>query len=305
MRRLIAFLVLCLFLLSGCGEAEPVSETRYLLSTYITVTLYAPNNSDLFEPAFARAAELEKLLSRTLPESDVWRINNAEGQPVEVSEATVAVLQAALHYAALSGGLFDITVAGCLSLWDFESNTLPDKDRLSEAATLTDYTKIQLDGHFVTLPEGMQIDLGGLAKGYIADQMAQLLRENDVTSALLNLGGDILVIGAKPNGSPFRVGIQEPFAARGVTAQTVSVTEALATSGTYERGFSLDGTWYHHILDPNTGYPIQNGVLSASVTAPDAMQADALATIAVLLGGEEAAQTVRQGGGELIYMKED
>ncbi|MCL2082514.1 MAG: FAD:protein FMN transferase [Oscillospiraceae bacterium] len=299
MRRLL-YLLLCVISLCSClPPASPLSETSFLLDTVCTITLYEPRDPALIELCLDRAGELEKILSKTYPGSDIDRLNTANGNPVEVSGDTLTVLREAISYGTMSGGLFDITISPALSLWEFgaDSPALPKAGDIEKARQKIDYSLIKIHGSTVSLPPGFALDLGGLAKGYIADEMAKVLRQGGVVSALLDLGGDIVAIGSRPNGTPFRIGIQTPFAERGETSSAVELSDqALATSGIYERSFTLNGKIYHHILDPYTGMPVENNIASATVVAQSAMQADALATISVLTGGDlprEYSDTLR------------
>ena len=214
MKRFLALVVLVIsaFAFSGGAGAETtkLSEIGFYLDTVVTLTAYV-EDGQVLKDAMAECARYEQMLSRTIEDSDVWRINHAEGKPVEVSEDTVAVLACAIRISELSGGVFDVTIAPVSTLWDFTSGTavLPDADVLAEAAKLVDYTKIVLEGNTVTLPAGMMIDLGGIAKGYIADRVKAYLEERGVEHAILSFGGNVVAIGTKPDGQEWVVGIQD------------------------------------------------------------------------------------------------
>ena len=193
--------------------------------------------------------------------SDVWRINHAEGRPVQVSGETLEIIEAARQVSELSGGAFDISIAPASTLWDFTSGAtvLPDAEALARAAGRVDYSRVAVEGDTVTLPAGMMIDLGGIAKGYIADRVKAYLADRGVESAILSFGGNIVAIGEKPDGSAWKVGIQDidrPTGEYMLVAQNFG--GSTVTSGIYERGFELDGVYYHHILDPKTGWSVQN-----------------------------------------------
>ena len=296
-RILVFFLLLALiFLPSGCaGETvTKQSAVGFYLDTVITLTAYV-KDVQVLNDALAECGRYERMLSRTIEGSDVWNINHAGGSPVSVSDDTAAILETALRVSELSGGAFDVTIAPVSTLWDFTSGAavLPDADVISEAAARVDYTKIRLEGNTVTLPEGMMIDLGGIAKGYIADAVKQYLVDRGVTSGILSFGGNIVAIGLKPDGTLWRVGIQDIDQPTGaymlVTANSGGST---VTSGIYERGFELDGQYYHHILDTATGWPVQNELASVTILSESSVWGDALSTAAFALG--------MQGGTELI-----
>ncbi len=296
--------------LSGCAQAqvEKQSAVGFYLDTAIMLTAYV-DDAAVLQDALRECGRYEQLLSRTVEGSDVWRINHAGGAPVEVSEDTLAILEAARQVSDLSGGAFDVTVAPASTLWDFTSGAavLPDARTLAEAAARVDYTQVKTDGSRVTLPEGMMIDLGGIAKGYIADAVKGYLEDRGVTSAVLSFGGNIVTIGLKPDGSPWRVGIQDidrPTGEYMLVAKNFG--GSTVTSGIYERGFELDGVYYHHILDPATGWPVQNELASVTIFSDSSMWGDALATAAFALG-TEAGTALIEGieGVEAVFIARD
>ena len=313
MKRLacIAVLAVLFFLCGACSTdrtPEKRSEVGYYLDTVITLTAYT-DDPQVLKDGLEECGRLENLLSRTVEGSDVWRINHAEGQPVEVSDETAEVLACALETGRISGGAFDITVAPVSVLWDFKSGRteLPDPDDVSRAVELVDWTRVRLEGRTVTLPAGMMIDLGGIAKGYIADRVKAYLEERGVKHAILSFGGNIVAIGKKPDGTDWKVGIQDidkptgdyMLVARNGGGSTV-------TSGIYERGFDLDGVRYHHLLSPATGWPVQNGLASVTIFSDSSMQGDALATAAFVLGPEEGMRLIEQLDGiEAVFIGRD
>ncbi len=284
------------------------SAVGYYLDTVITMSAYTENAS-LLDAAMAECGRLEQLLSRTVEGSDVWRINHAEGQSVEVSRETAEVLAIAREISALSEGAFDVTIAPASVLWDFTSGVavLPDAAQLAEAAGRVDYRQLTLEGNSVTLPAGMMVDLGAIAKGYIADRVRDFLREKGVQEAILSFGGNIVTIGSKPDGSAWRVGIQDIDAPTGASMLVVeSRDSSVVTSGTYERGFELDGIRYHHILDPATGWPVRNGLASVSILSELSVWGDGLATAAFILGPETGLKLIESLDGiEAIFILED
>ena len=306
------FAAAMLLLFSACSstekELQKVSEVGYYLDTVITLTAYT-DNPDVLKDAMQECGRLEAILSRTEEGSDVWRINHANGEPVEVSEETAEVLACAREIGKLSGGAFDITVAPVSVLWDFKSGkaVLPDPEAITEAVKLVDYTKIRLDGRTVILPAGMMIDLGGIAKGYIADKVKSYLEKRGVKHAILSFGGNIVAIGKKPDGSDWKVGIQDIDRPTGeYMLVTRNAGGSTVTSGTYERGFDLDGVRYHHLLSPRTGWPVQNGLASVTIISENSMRGDALATAAFVLGPEEGKALIEsQDGVEAVFIRKD
>ena len=311
MKKLFApLLVLALVGLSmtACAKEEKQSAVGFYLDTVVTLTAYV-DDAQVLQDALVVCGEYEKMLSRTIEGSDVWNINHAQGRPVTVSDDTLTILECARQVSSLSGGLFDVTIAPVSTLWDFTSGAavLPDADAIAEAAERVDISKLTVEGNAVTLPAGMMIDLGGIAKGYIADAVKGYLEQRGVKSAILSFGGNIVAIGKKPDGKPWKVGIQDidkptgeyMLVARNFGGSTV-------TSGIYERGFDLDGVRYHHILDPGTGWPIQNELASVTIFSDSSMWGDALATGAFALGTEKGAAMIEALEGiEAVFIARD
>ena len=301
------------FFLSN-STAEPVSETRFMLDTICTVTLYdwRGDGGEIIDGAFALCDRYEKMLSATVSSSDIYKINHSGGMPVEVSGETAELLRRAIDYCRLSDGKFDITIFPVKTLWHFgeDQPALPDPNALAKAVRKVDYTKLRVDGATVTLPAGMGIDLGAIAKGFIADRMAGYLRENNVNSAIVDLGGNIYALGNKPDGQLWRVGIRKPFA-DGEADVVETSDSSVVTSGVYQRYFVKDGKIYHHILNSHDGMPCEKGLYSVTVTAESSEQCDALSTICMLIGYDESIgllsefQNVRAefitSDGELLY----
>ena len=311
----IAVAALCaVFLPGGQGERTETKEmpresrVGFALDTVITMTAYT-DQPELLEEGLAECARYEKLLSRTVEGSDVWRINHAEGQPTEVSAETAEILREAIRVGKLSEGCFDVTIAPASMLWDFTSGeaVLPDAGALAEAAGRIDYRLIRLEDSRVTVPAGMMIDLGGIAKGYIADKVKEYLEKRGIQSAILSFGGNVVGIGTKPDGSPWRVGIQDIDAARGNSMMVVTNAGAsTVTSGIYERGFEADGVWYHHILDPKTGWPVQNELASVTILSESSLEGDALSTAVFALGSEKGLALIESlEGTEAILISRD
>ena len=310
--RVAAALLALVFALSlaGCATAEvgKQSVVGFYMDTVVMLTAYV-DDTQVLNDALKECGRYERLLSRTVEGSDVWNLNHAGGQPVKVSRDTLEILEAARQVSELSGGAFDATIAPVSTLWDFTSGAavLPDAGALAEAAARVDYAKVEISGDEVTLPEGMMLDLGGIAKGYIADAVKGYLIERGVESAVLSFGGNVVTIGLKPGGKPWKVGIQDIDAPTGeYMLVSKNFGGSTVTSGIYERGFELDGVWYHHILDPRTGWPVQNELASVTVFSESSMWGDALATAAFALG-TEAGTALIEGleGFEAVFIARD
>ena len=313
-KKLFCFLltaVLISFLLPTAGFAagvEKKSVSGFYMDTIITLTAYV-DDEDVLNDALRECGRYDRLLSRTQEDSDVWRINHAEGKPVTVSDDTIRILETAQKISALTDGAFDVTIAPCSTMWDFTSGeaVLPDAEELRAAAEKVDYTKLRIDGNTVTLPEGMMIDLGGIAKGYAADQVKAFLADRGVKSAILSFGGNIVALGLKPGDKPWNVAIRD---IDGGPADYMLISKnygaSTVTSGIYERGFDLDGVRYHHLLDSSTGWPVQNELASVTIFSESSMMGDALSTTAFVLGTEKGCELIESLDGiEALFIARD
>ncbi len=299
-----SILLLCAVVIAsvGCGIApQKNSVVGFYMDTVITLTGYC--DEALLGDALSLCGEYEKTLSRTVEGSDIWNINNADGKPVAVSDSTAEILSLAIEVCEKSGGALDITIAPAVDLWDFKSGAalLPAEGDIAAAMERVDYTKVALEGNSVTVPRGMEIDLGAVAKGYIADKVAEYLTDNGVESAVLNFGGNVIAMGSKPDGTGWSVGIQDPDAPSGESLMVLELSGcSVVTSGVYQRGFDLDGVRYHHILDAATGWPVQNGIASVTIVSDKSALGDALSTACFAMGNEGLAFAGSMGAEAII-----
>ncbi|MBN7773198.1 FAD:protein FMN transferase [Clostridium aminobutyricum] len=299
-------LLLCTALIitqTACGEKqmEPVSDTGFYLNTSCTISIYDKSTDeakDLISKSFALCEEYEGILSKTIEGSDIYKINHAKGEPVEVQEETLEVIKKSIDYGALSEGKFDITVGKLSGLWNFtgENPRVPAAADIDTAKATIDYRQINIEDNKVSLdnPE-TELDLGGIAKGYIADKVSEYLVGQGVESAIVNLGGNIVAIGEKTSGDAWNIGIEKPYSDRSDIVGSVKVkNKTVVTSGIYERYFEQDGINYHHILDVKTGYPAQTDVEAVSIVGDFGKSADcdALTTICLILGVEKGMALV-------------
>lgn len=270
------------------AEYEVQSITLFLFDTVIQIrALCSP---ELMDAISDRCQFFEDRFSRTKEGSDVWNINNAHGEPVEVAEETARCIRVSLAYSEASGGLFDVSIGAVSSLWDFVEGIKPDDEVIQEAVKHVDYRTISVDGTTVTLadPDAM-LDLGGIAKGFITDDLVSMLREAGCESAMLSLGGNVYVLGESFRGDDWSVGVQDPNgAANDVIASIPAHDKSLVTSGLYERSFTVDDVLYYHILDPRTGYPVKTDLASASIVSDSSTDGDAYSTMLFLMGRDKA-----------------
>lgn len=294
--RRIFLLILILALCTGCGQqstsTEPTERAVFAMDTYITMQAYGREAETALEEAEELIHQLENQFSVTDEGSEIYAANHSGGEPVIISNDTSLLIDFALSMARQTGGALEPTIYPVLTAWGFTTDEyhIPAQDELDTLLPLVNYEDIYLMDITVTVPDGMQLDLGAVAKGYTGDKVAELLRDHGVTSALINLGGNVQAVGNKPDGSPWRVGVRDPF-----TDGNLGVLEiedmAVVTSGGYERYFTDEGgNVYWHILDPETGYPAHSGLVSVTVVAPEGKLCDALSTALFVMGLEEAVQ---------------
>jgi thiamine biosynthesis lipoprotein len=323
--QVLGLIVLAAIGLAGCAqkEATEVVETpskpsyiedhAFQLDTIITIKLYGEEDSSLIDDSFSRIEELEKMLSVHLEGSDLAKVREEAGySAVKVHPETMEVMEAAIQYAEFSEGLFDPTAGPLIELWGIDppEGHVATEDELAEILPLIDYQKVLVDGEAGTIylqDEKMIADLGAIAKGFIADKVKEQLVDAGVTSGIINLGGNVLLVGGKPDGSDFRIGVQDPDSLRGEYLGIVSLKdESIVTSGDYERFFEADGKKYHHILDPYTGFPAENSLRSVTIISPNSTDGDALSTTCFLLGLDKGIKLIRRMPSiDAIFVTED
>ena len=275
---------------TSSSQQEKRSITLFNFDTVIQIS--ARTTEEVMQQLAQRCEYFENKFSRTIEGTDIWNINHAAGAPVEVAPETARCISAALEYSKASDGLFDITIGAVSSLWDFVVGVKPDDAAIQEAIKHVDYRCVQVNGTTVTLsdPEAM-LDLGGIAKGFITDDLVGILREAGCESAMLSLGGNVYVLGESFRGDNWNVGVQDPNGATDdVIASVPAQNKSVVTSGLYERSFTQDGVLYYHILDPKTGYPAQTDLASASIMSDASTDGDAYSTILFLLGHDRAIE---------------
>ena len=307
-----ASLILCPAVLSGCSaqtkseentaadSQEPISATAIKLNTAVTVTIYDSNDKNLLTECMNLCDKYEKIFSRTASDSELYQLNHRELAPVEGTENTYQVsddlaelVSEGLDYSELSEGVFDIAIEPLTSLWDFtaEDPQVPEDSLIQAALPKCDYHNISVDKdkNEITLKtDDTAIELGAIAKGYIADRLKDYLVSQNVKSAIINLGGNVLCIGEKPDNSAFKIGIQKPFADRSETIAVMDIKDkSVVSSGIYERCFEQNGTLYHHLLNPETGYPYDNGLIAVTIISDQSVDGDALSTTCFALGLED------------------
>ncbi len=292
---------------------QPESRSELLLGTVCRITIYDYPEDAIFEAAFDRIREIEQQMSITINDSSMSTVNvNAGLTPTAVPADTYTVVNEAVRIAELSDGAFDPSVGPLVQAWGIGTDfaRVPDEAEIRQLLKLVDYRRITLNPDeqtiFPGIP-GMVIDLGGIAKGFAADAVREVLLEHGVRSAIINLGGNVLTIGEKPGNRAFRIGIQDPDRDRGAYVMILSIRDtAVVTSGPYERYFTLKETLYHHILDTKSGYPVDSDIGSISIIAEDSFAADALSTAYYSMGIERGMALIEElDGVEAIAITEN
>lgn len=340
------YLILCtvlvcpMLLFTGCGNItdadtsttgnQPISISSIKLNTAVQITIYDSQDKALLNDCLALCDKYELIFSRTNEKSELYKLNHrkdvSDGDfgtdgpttpyPVSgtadtwhISEDLAALLSEGLDITRESDGAFDIAIAPLTSLWDFteEDPKVPDDAAIQKALPLCSSDGVTIDGEDITLPsDDIQFDVGAIAKGYIADRLKDFLIKKGVKSAIINLGGNVLCIGSKPDGTPFKIGIQKPFADRNETEAVMDITgKSVVSSGIYERCFKQDGKLYHHILNPQTGYPYDNGLISVTIISDQSVDGDALSTTCFALGLEDGLKFAEKKGVQAVFITED
>ena len=345
-QRCFFYLILCtvlvcpMLLFTGCQnttgtstatEKEPISISSIKLNTAIQITIYDSQDKSLLDDCLALCDRYELIFSRTNENSELYKLNHrisdsaASNQTIEtqttpyqvngttntwhISEYLAALLSQGLSITRESDGAFDIAIAPLTSLWDFtaEDPKAPDDADIQKVLPLCSSDGVTIGGQDITLPsDDIQFDVGAIAKGYIADRLKDFLVKKGVNSAIINLGGNVLCIGSKPDGTPFKVGIQKPFADRNETEAVMDITgKSVVSSGIYERCFKQNGKLYHHILNPKTGYPYDNSLISVTIISDQSVDGDALSTTCFALGLEDGLKFAEKKGVQAVFITED
>ena len=301
-------LFLALLLLTGCAGqgsapasdpgADKSTRTVLAMDTIMDLTVYGPEGQTALDSGEETILSLEKRLSVTDEESEIYAANHSGGASVTVSDDTAELLRTALDLCGSTGGALDVTIYPVVSAWGFTNGNyrVPGEDELAGLLARVDYTRIGLDGDTLTVPDGMELDLGAVAKGYTGDRVMERFRAAGVTSAIISLGGNVQALGRKPDGSLWQVAVQDPEGS-GYAAVLSVADKAVITSGGYERYFEENGKIYWHIIDPATGRPAENGLESVTVVADSGVLADGLSTALFVMGVDKAAEYWRANGG--------
>jgi len=293
--KIIPIIIVCIILTACSGSSlREYSYGFFAMDTYMNISAYGGDAEKGVREAAQRITELEKLLSVTDANSELYALNH--NSSAAVSAETAEIISFALDIAEKTNGALDPTIYPVLSAWGFttDNDRVPSEEELSVLLENIGYERVLVNGNTISLDENMMLDLGAVAKGWAGDETERILRENGVTSALIDLGGNIQLIGSKPDGSGWRLGLRDPESMGNVGVLTVSDC-AVVTSGSYERCFTGDdGTVYGHIINPESGYPVDNGLLSVTIIAKEGKLCDSLSTALYVMGEDRAIEYWRE-----------
>ena len=279
----------------------PMTVSAFSLDTFCTLTIYAGGGSEALTNGVSLLSDYDELFNQSKEQSDIYRINHRSGQEVPISPETAELLQLAKTVSEASGGDFDVTVGQLTALWNFKNTenrtSVPAEDAVKKALAACDpngysivYGSDAEQAYFSSENPELQIDVGAIAKGYIADKLKEQMLADGVTSAIINLGGNVLCIGEQPDGESFVIGLKKPDKSSQQEIARLAIDDlSVVTAGIYERYFELNGVHYHHILSTSDGYPVQNGLAAVTVVGPRSAVCDALSTT-LFIKGKEAGQ---------------
>ena len=304
-RRILLPALLLALLLSGCAARQAKTEC-YAMDTVMDITVYGKNAEQAAKDCEQELYRLEALLSCREPEAELAQVNAGQAEP---SAETAALVRHALELSRETGGAYDPALGALMEAWGFSTGEcrVPDVSEREAALRRCGAELIELTEDSFTLRGGAQLDLGGIGKGYAAARLRALLTQEGIESAILSLGGNVCAVGAKPDGSDWQIGLQDPENTAEIFGMVAVRDAGVVTSGGYQRWFEQDGVRYHHILDPETGCPAESGLLSVSVVSADDTLADALSTALYVMGAERGARLWRESGldFEAVWVTED
>ena len=307
-RRILLFVILPLcFALTACGKNEnPEKKTITAMDTVLTLTAYGNKAANVIDEAEEETYRLDTELSRSNENGDIFPLNqNGTG---EVSDETAYIINTSLEICDSTNGAFDITIAPVMDLWGFfgQNYRVPDEKELQEQLQKVNYKNIEIENNNITLKDNAMLDLGGIAKGYASDKLTEIFKDNGIKSALISFGSAIQAIGKKPDGQKWCIGIANPKNSENYIAMLDLEDKCIATSGSYEQVFEENGQRYHHIIDPKTGYPANNGLASVSVICDNATRADALSTALFVMGMDKAIEYYRDNSDfDVVFITDD
>ncbi len=317
-KRLMAIIltISLLFGLVGCAstkQEDPISRTELFMGTAIKITLYDSRSEAILDKVFDKVIEIEDLVSINKENTEIYNLNkNAGIKPVKLSDTSFNIIKKGLEYSEISSGAYDISIGPLVKLWSIglPNAKVPTQEEIDEIIKNIDYSNVKINEstrEVYLSKEDMQLDLGSIAKGYAADEIVKLLKDEGVEKAIIDLGGNIYALGQKNDNKNWNIGIQNPFDDRGNALGVIEVSnKSVVTTGTYERFIEKDGVKYHHILNPKTGYPYKTDIAGVSIVADKSVDADALSTLIFTKGLEEGFKLVESiDGVDAVFIMND
>lgn len=317
-KKVISFFVAILLVFSfiGCTEkkkAEPIYRTELFMGTAIKVTIYDKQDEEILDKVFKRIIEIEDLVSINKDNTEITNLNkNAGIKGVKLSEDSFNIIKKGLEYSKLSNGGYDVSIGPLVKLWSIglPEAKVPNKEEIKNVINKIDYKKVKVNDETKEVfleDKGMMLDLGSIAKGYAADEIVKVLKENNVKQAIIDLGGNIYALGLKDGDKDWKVGIQDPFTERGNVVGSVEVSnKSVVTTGIYERFIEKDGIKYHHILNPKDGYPYKTDIAGVSIIADKSVDADGLSTLVFTKGLDDGIKFIEDlDGVDAIFITND
>lgn len=307
MKKIILLFISLCVLLSSCSFApnKTESKTVFAMDTVMTISAYGDNSKTALKEAEKEIFRLDKAFRRKDKNSEIYKINQGSA---EVSDDTLKVIKSALEICEKTDGYFDISIAPVMDLWGFYERDyhVPNDSELVMELDKVNYKNITVNNNTVAVKDGSQLDLGGIAKGYLSDRIIEIYRKYDVDYGLISLGGNVMTYGKKPNGDKWNVAIQNPDDEEEYSGVLSVDEKAVVTSGGYQRYFEENGVIYHHIINPKTGFPAKSGVKSVTVVANSGTTADGLSTALFVMGVEKGKDYWKKNGGfEAVFITDN
>lgn len=305
--------LICLGIIKFNENSRECFKNIFLMDTIIDLKYYGKNSEKAMNESINKLREIDNNMSLSKSDSEIVKINNNAGKrSVKVSDGFLNVINKAIYYGRLSDGAFDISIRPVDKLWGIgtKNERIPKEKEIKENLKFVNYKNIETDNFNKTVflrNKNMAIDLGGIAKGYAADELVKILKENNIKSGLINLGGNIYAYKKDKNDKPFNIGIQDPKEENGQTFAIIKVkNKSVVTSGNYERYFIKNGKRYHHIMDPKTGAPSESGIISSTIISDKSIDGDALSTATFILGVKKGMELINSlSGVEAIFVTND
>ena len=299
---IISFIIIFISKLDIAPTSTVIADTSYFFDTFVTITIYESDkdniekDTELISKCFDICKQYEEIFSATLENSELYKLNESDAKFFKISNELADILNLSYEYNLLTNGAFNVSIGNLSDLWNFKNEKIPTDEDIKNAMSAFENSLYSIKDNAIiwnTDDKIPDITLGGIAKGYIADKLKEYLLSHNITSGIINLGGNVLLLGNKPDNSNFTIGITKPFTTTGENITSITLSDmSVVTSGIYERYFMADNKIYHHILDPQTGYPVQNDLYSVTIISDSSTFADALSTSVYVMGMDKGLELI-------------